>query len=312
MPNSAVIHRVFGVGIFVLTLGVYVKTLAPTVSFWDCGEFIATSYILGVPHPPGASLYVLLGRVFTLFPIGEVAIRVNFMSALTSALAIWCVYLSTVALGRRALGGQPLQPLGDARDIGILAGGAVAALTLAFSYTQWYNASEAEVYGYSILFTCLGLWLILYWEGSGAGAANDRWLLVLAYLFGLGGGVHLLCLLTIPSLMLLAWFADRQLQRLIVLLVGWGVASGLGLFSFALHQIIQASVLDYAGQGREATSIGLLFGINGVIGIGSPFLASAIIEFTGGYGAVYYYAGVLTLITAAIIAVLPLRRPEAV
>ena len=114
MPNSAVIHRVFGVGIFVLTLGVYVKTLAPTVSFWDCGEFIATSYILGVPHPPGAPLYVLLGRVFTLFPIGEVAIRVNFMSALTSALAIWCVYLSTVALGRRALGGQPLQPLGDA------------------------------------------------------------------------------------------------------------------------------------------------------------------------------------------------------
>ena len=229
MPNSAVIHRVFGVGIFVLTLGMYVKTLAPTTSFWDCGEFIATSYILGVPHPPGAPLYVLLGRVFTLFPFGEVAIRVNFMSALTSALAIWCVYLSTVALGRRALGGQPLQPLGDARDIGVLAGGAVAALTLAFSYTQWYNASEAEVYGYSILFTCLGLWLIFYWEGSGAGAANDRWLLALAYLFGLGGGVHLLCLLTIPSLMLLAWFADRELRRLIVLLVGWGVVSGLGV-----------------------------------------------------------------------------------
>lgn len=222
MPNSAAIHRIFGVGIFVLTLGMYVKTLAPTVSFWDCGEFIATSYILGVPHPPGAPLYVLLGRVFTLFPIGDVAIRVNFMSALTSALAIWCVYLSTVALGRRALGGQPLQPLGDARDIGVLAGGAVAALTLAFSYTQWYNASEAEVYGYSILFTCLGLWLIFYWEGSGAGAANDRWLLALAYLFGLGGGVHLLCLLTIPSLMLLAWFADRELRRFIGVLILWG------------------------------------------------------------------------------------------
>ncbi len=220
--HSTHIHRFVGLFIFVLTLGVYVKTLAPTVSFWDCGEFIATSYILGVPHPPGAPLYVLLGRVFTLFPFGDVAIRVNFMSALTSALAIWCVYLSTVALGRRALGGQPLQPLGDARDIGVLAGGAVAALTLAFSYTQWYNASEAEVYGYSILFTCLGLWLIFYWEGSGAGAANDRWLLVLAYLFGLGGGVHLLCLLTIPSLMLLAWFADRELRRFIVVLIVWG------------------------------------------------------------------------------------------
>ena len=87
------------------------------------------------------------------------------------------------------------------------------------------------------------------------------------------------------------------------------VMAGLGLFSFALHQIIQASVLDYMGEGAEATGIGLLFGINGVIGIGSPFLASAIIEYTGSYGAVYYYAGVLTLITAAIIAVIPLRRP---
>ena len=286
MPNSAVIHRVFGVGIFVLTLGVYVKTLAPTVSFWDCGEFIATSYILGVPHPPGASLYVLLGRVFTLFPIGEVAIRVNFMSALTSALAIWCVYLSTVALGRRALGGQPLQPLGDARDIGVLAGGAVAALTLAFSYTQWYNASEAEVYGYSILFTCLGLWLILYWEGSGAGAANDRWLLALAYLFGLGGGVHLLCLLTIPSLMLLAWFADRQLQRLIVLLVGWGAVSGLGLV--ALESEAQSNgvmVLGLAGllaylYGRDRRLFVLLLGVLVLFGLGYST-----------YGALYIRSG---------------------
>ena len=286
MPNSAVIHRVFGVGIFVLTLGVYVKTLAPTVSFWDCGEFIATSYILGVPHPPGAPLYVLLGRVFTLFPFGEVAIRVNFMSALTSALAIWCVYLSTVALGRRALGGQPLQPLGDARDIGVLAGGAVAALTLAFSYTQWYNASEAEVYGYSILFTCLGLWLILYWEGSGAGAANDRWLLALAYLFGLGGGVHLLCLLTIPSLMLLAWFADRQLQRLIVLLVGWGVVSGLGLV--ALESEAQSNgvmVLGLAGllaylHGRDRRLFVLLLGVLVLFALGYST-----------YGALYIRSG---------------------
>ena len=87
------------------------------------------------------------------------------------------------------------------------------------------------------------------------------------------------------------------------------VMAGLGLFSFALHQIIQASLLDRVGEGAEATAIGLMFGINGVIGIGSPFLASAIIQSTGSYGAVYYYAGVLTLITAAIIAVIPLRRP---
>ncbi len=88
------------------------------------------------------------------------------------------------------------------------------------------------------------------------------------------------------------------------------IMAGLGLFSFALHQIIQASVLDYVGQGTEATAIGLLFGINGVIGIGSPFLASFIIDYWDSYGTVYYYAGILTLITAVIILVIPLRNPN--
>ena len=100
-----------------------------------------------------------------------------------------------LALGRRALGGHSLQPFRDSRDIGILAGAVLASLLLAFSYTQWFNATEAEVYGYSIFFTCFGLWLILYWEGTGHGMQNDRWLLFIAYLFGLGGGLHLLCLL---------------------------------------------------------------------------------------------------------------------
>lgn len=89
------------------------------------------------------------------------------------------------------------------------------------------------------------------------------------------------------------------------------ILAGMGLFSFALHQIIQAAVLDYVGQGAEATAIGLLFGINGVIGIGSPFLASAVISSLGGYGAVFYYAGALTLLTAVIITAIPLRSPNA-
>lgn len=131
----------------------------------------------------------------------------------------------------------------------------------------------------------------------------------------------------IVSAPLLGWISDKW-DRKAVLAPGFVVAgflslavvsvggslilipvmAGLGLFSFALHQIIQASLLDYVEEGAEATAIGLLFGINGVIGIGSPFLASAIINYTGSYGAVYYYAGVLTLITAAIIAVIPLRK----
>ena len=110
-------------------------------------------------------------------------------------------------------------------------------------------------------------------------------------------------------------FVIAALLSLVVVSVGdslllMPIMAGMGLFSFALHQIIQASVLDYVGQGTEATAIGLLFGINGVIGIGSPFLASTIIEHLGGYGTVFYYAGILTLITAVIVVVIPLRNPN--
>ena len=222
-------HRLVGLAVFASAFGLYVKTLAPTVSFWDCGEFIASSYILGVPHPPGAPLYVLLGRVFTLLPFGEIAWRVNLMSALSSALGIWFVYLTSAALIRRALGGSSLMPFGDRRDYSVIAGASMAALALAVSYTYWFNAVEAEVYGYSILFVTAGMWLIFYWEGTQHGPGNDRWLFLIAYLFGLGGGIHLLCLLTIPSLLILAWHADQRLRRLIVLLLVVGAGGSLAL-----------------------------------------------------------------------------------
>jgi len=284
MLNSQRIHHWVGAIVFLLTLGVYVKTMAPTVSFWDCGEFIATAYTMSIPHPPGAPLYVLIGRVFTLFPFGEVAARINFMSALSSALAIWCVYLTTAALGRKALGGQSLKTFGDNRDIGVIAGAAVAALTLAFSYTQWYNASEAEVYGYSILFTCLGLWLIVYWDGTGHGQENDRWLFAIAYLFGLGGGLHMLCLLTIPSLLILAWFSDSRLQRLIVQLIGLGVIGfvamlllGPGTPSNAVIVLGLLGLLYYL-YGQDRRLFYLLLGVVGLFALGYSTYAALYIR----------------------------------
>ena len=283
--NSANVYRWTGIAVFLVTLGIYVKTMAPTVAFWDCGEFIATAYTMSVPHPPGSPLYVLLGRIFSLVPIGEVALRINFMSALSSALAIWCVYLTTAALGRRVLGGHPLRPFDDTRDIGVIAGAAVAALTLAFSYTQWYNASEAEVYGYSILFTCLGLWLIVYWEGTGHGQQNDRWLFAIAYLFGLGGGLHLLCLLTIPSLLVLAWFSDDDpLQKLIKYLVGLGIvgfvailALGPGTPSNAVMVLGLLGLLYYL-RGKDQRLFYLLLGAVVLFAIGYSTYAALYIR----------------------------------
>lgn len=195
----------------------------------------------------------------------------------------------------------------------------------------------AERFGYAARLlknpVVMGLVLAALLRGIGLNALFNWTPFYLRETLGMGAveaGVHyaLMTGMGIVSAPLLGWLSDKwgrkavmapgfvvaALLSMAVVSVGGTlllipVMAGLGLFSFALHQIIQASVLDYAGQGREATAIGLLFGINGVIGIGSPFLASAIIEYTGGYGAVYYYAGILTLITAAIIAVMPLRRP---
>ena len=227
------LHRVGGGAVFLITLGLYTQTMAPSTSFWDTGEFITSSHILGIPHPPGSPLYVLLGRVFSLFPVGTVANRVVFMSVLASALAVWFTYQSAVALSRRAMGGEALRSFGDARDWTATLGSVVAALCLATSYTFWFNGTEAEVYAYSLFFVCGGLWLILYWEGTRHGAGNDRWLFFIAYFFGLGGGLHLLCLLTIPSLVLLAWFGDRQLRGFILILLVAGLTGAVAMSAFA-------------------------------------------------------------------------------
>ncbi|MBT3343012.1 MAG: DUF2723 domain-containing protein [Gemmatimonadetes bacterium] len=233
MLSPLTLHRAVGAGVFLVTLVLYTKTMAPTVSFWDTGEFISCSYILGVPHPPGSPLYVLLGRVFSLIPIGEVASRVVFMSVLSSALAVLFTYNSALTLARRALGGEALRSFGDSRDWAAALGAAVAALCLATSYTFWFNGTEAEVYAYSLFFVCGGLWLIFYWEGTQHGAGNDRWLFFIAYFFGLGGGLHLLCLLTIPALVILAWFGDKNLRRLILVMAGAGLQGLIVLTAFA-------------------------------------------------------------------------------
>ena len=126
------VHRIGAAAVLVISFGMYLKTVALTVSFWDCGEFIACSYILGVPHPPGAPLYLLLGRLFTFLPIGEdPAFPVNLMSVISSALAVMFVYLITVRLILLARGGdQDGEETGFWRHLPVVVGGATAALRL--------------------------------------------------------------------------------------------------------------------------------------------------------------------------------------
>ncbi|MCK4585480.1 DUF2723 domain-containing protein, partial [candidate division WOR-3 bacterium] len=189
--------RIFvGIGVFVVVLIVYLITLAPSTSFWDCGEFIACSYILGIPHPPGTPLQILIGRIFTLLPISrEIAYRMNFYSALSGALAALFLYLVFVKVIERCR-----KPKVWWERLIQHTFGAGTALLASFLFTCWDNSVEAEVYSTSafIMFFCV--WVTLIWQENIGKRANKNLLLLLIYITSLSIGIHLLPLLVLPGL----------------------------------------------------------------------------------------------------------------
>jgi tetratricopeptide (TPR) repeat protein len=193
--------------VFLVSFSVYLKTMAPTVSFWDCGEFIACAYILGIAHPPGSPLFVLIGRLFALIPLADqIAVRINFISALTSALTVWLTYLLIVKLVSRWDKEDKSLWLRIARYVG----GVVGSLFLAFSMTFWSNAVEAEVYGASMLLTMLILFLALIWMDHKATPKGDKLLILIAYLGLLSTGIHMTVFLVMPGIFLLIVLSDRR------------------------------------------------------------------------------------------------------
>ncbi|MBN1154214.1 DUF2723 domain-containing protein [candidate division KSB1 bacterium] len=202
-------NRIIAFFVFLVSFLVYFRTIAPTTSFWDCGEFITCSYILGIPHPPGAPLYLLLGRVFSLLPWAvDIGLRVNLISSVVTALSVMFTYLITVLLIRFWRGG----PRSTSDKLIIYCSGIVSAFALAFSDSVWFNAVEAEVYAISLFFTTLTVWLILVWYENADSPQSDRYLLLIAYIVGLAIGVHLLNILALPAVFLLLYFKFRKFE----------------------------------------------------------------------------------------------------
>ncbi len=203
--------------VFVAVFAVYLWTIAPTVSFWDCGEFIATSYILGVPHPPGTPLQVLIGRIFSMIPFSsEIAYRVNMISALSACLASALIYLCIV----KVIGAWKKSR--SVSDVVILhAAGVAAALTLAFSFTFWDNAVEAEVYAPSSAIMATAAWLALIWKEKLGTDQSKKILLVIAYMLMLSSGIHLTPLLAFPGVLLFVLLVDwRELADIKFWVIG--------------------------------------------------------------------------------------------
>jgi tetratricopeptide (TPR) repeat protein len=168
------------------------------VPYWDSGEYIATSYILGVPHPPGTPLYVLIGRIFSLLPLGAIAVRVNLLSSVSAAVAVLFTYLITVRIIRRNFPEES----GLAPWLAWV-GGVTAALFMAFAPTFWDNAIEAEVYATASAVMCFCVWLALCWWDRQGQPQNDRYLWLILYILFLAIGIHLGTFLVFPCIYLL-------------------------------------------------------------------------------------------------------------
>ena len=240
MGKYRLIDNVLGWIVFFIASTVYLMTIEPTGSFWDCGEFISSAFKLEVGHPPGAPFFMLVANLFTQFASdpSKVAIMVNAMSALFSGLTILFLFWSITHLARRIIVDNS-KPATLGQMITVWGCGLVGALAYTFSDTFWFSAVEGEVYASSSLFTAVVFWLILKWEEVADKPHADRWIVLIAYLMGLSIGVHLLNLLCIPAIVLVYYYkkypnptmkgtlAALMVSFAIVALMMYGVVQGL-------------------------------------------------------------------------------------
>lgn len=278
---------------FVVVGAVFISTVAPTVTFWDSGEFIACSHILGIPHPPGTPFFILLGRIASILgPFGEVAWRVNMLSALSSVGAAVFACLLTVRL--------VLPWMGDldqsVRRVASGAAGVCAAFTLAFGSTFWANGTEAEVYGASILFMMVVTWLAIIWREAPEARGADRLLVLVLYLTFLGVGVHMQNLMMVGPIFLMV--ALRQPSRLrnpplwlVVVVATMALYHTTGFLVFSVASFCLAfSLVVLPARIREPQSLLSLTVMLGLLGFALWTLRD-----TPGFESGYMWGGLIAL-----------------
>lgn len=223
---------------FIATL-TYILTLEPSVSFWDCGEFIASAFKMQVVHQPGAPLFLMIQRFFSLLAMGDVnkvAYFMNVGSAVASGATILFLFWTITALAKKVLV-KAGEEISSSKLISIMGAGAVGALAYTFSDSFWFSAVESEVYALSSLFTAIVFWAILKWEAIADEPHADKWLLFIAYIMGLSIGIHLLNLLTIPAIAFVYYFRKTKQATTKGVLQTFGI--GILILAFVQYGIIQ-------------------------------------------------------------------------
>ncbi len=262
------INNIVGWIVGLIACTVFVMTMEPTGSFWDCGEFVSSCYKLQIPHPPGAPLFVLMGRFFIIL-FGDnphtAARGVNFMSAIGSGLSILFLFWSITHFARKlVMGGNPktgqliahplaLEP-NSRQTFTIMSAGVVGALAYTFCDSFWYSAVEGEVYATSAFFTAMVFWAILKWEQNADKPHADRWLIFIFYMMGLSIGVHLLNLLTIPAIVMVYYFKRYKPTTwgaIVAFVIGCGITG-----------VVQKFVIQYTIKGAGNFDIFFINSLN--------------------------------------------------
>src|ERR1700749_2131327 len=203
------INNLLGWLCFVIASITYILTLEPSVSFWDCGEFISCAYRLQVAHQPGYPLFAMLGKAFSLLSFGnnaKVPYFTNMMAAFASGATIMFLFWTITALAKKMLANATDQVVESGKLTLIMGAGLVGALAFTYSDTFWFSAVETIVFAISSLCTAVVFWAILKWDAHAEEPGADRWIIFIAYIIGLSIGIHLLNLLTIPAIVLVYYF----------------------------------------------------------------------------------------------------------
>ncbi len=261
------VNNIVGWIVALIACSVYVMTMEPTGSFWDVGEFVSSAYKVQIPHPPGAPLFVLLGRLFIVL-FGDnpmtAAKAVNFMSAIASGFTILFLFWTITHFARKLVIKDPT-PTSN-QIFAVMAAGVVGALAYTFSDSFWYSAVEGEVYALSSLFTAIVFWAILKWEHEVDRESTtdghkfsraDRWLIFIFFMMGLSVGVHLLNLLTIPAIVMVYYFKRYKVTA-------WGTFYAF-LIGCIITGITQVAIIQWSIKGAGAFDI---FFVNE---LGTPF-----------------------------------------
>jgi hypothetical protein len=231
--SEKAINRIVALGVFLVTIVVYLKTLSTTVVFWDVGEFCAAARLMQVPHPPGSPLFLFLARIASLIPFrDDIAARMHAVSAIGSAFGIMFLYLVSVKFIER-FRGIPKTALDRIITYGA---SAIGAFALAFSTTYWDNSIEAEVYGMAMFFVSFMLWLVLRWWEEADEPYSERYIILIAYMLGLSSGVHILALLVTIPILLIIYYRRYEITR--QSLVRFALVA-LGIFFVIYPGIIQ-------------------------------------------------------------------------